>query len=152
MTIFSIMAKLVLSNLAMQESFLEDSAMLGIASAAPAYHLCWLLNRHFDFNFVRDADTLLSTEKKDDPNKYYYPLYKYNLPNSSQRYLLYKLKNGSESLLPEIRRMDYLWLIQTASPEKDVTRITREIRNIPDIQLAQVLVQEQLKNVKNLII
>jgi hypothetical protein len=144
------MAKMVLDTEAMQEDFFADTAMLGIATASPAYHLCWLLNRHFDINFIRDADLNISTQKKDD--QYYFPIYKYDLPNSSHKYLLYKLKNGTESLLPEPRQLDYLWLIQTANPEEDAERIAREIRNIPDIQLAQILVPGQLKNVNNLLI
>ena len=143
------MAKLVLDTNAMQKDFFEDTSMLGIATALPAYHLCWVLNRHFDINFIRDADQNISIRKKED--QYYFPIYKYDLPNSSHRYLLYKLKNGAESLLPETRQLDYLWLIETANPDEDVNRIAREIRNIPDIQLAQVLVPGQLKNVNNLL-
>jgi hypothetical protein len=144
------MAKLVLDTNAMQEDFFEDTAMLGIATALPAYHLCWVLNRHFDINFIRDPEQNISTQKKDD--QYYFPIYNYDLPNSSHKYLLYKLKNGTESLLPETKQLDYLWLIQTADPEGDVINIAREIRNIPDIQLAQILVPSQLKNVNNLLI
>lgn len=144
------MAKMVIDINAMQEDFFADTAMLGIATALPAYHLCWVLNRHFDLNFVRDADQDISTQKKED--QYYFPIYKYELPNSSHKYLLYKLKNGTESLLPETKQLDYLWLIQTANPEEDVNRIAVEIRNIPDVQLAQILVPGQLKSVNNLLI
>ncbi|MFI5196657.1 MAG: IPExxxVDY family protein [Chitinophagales bacterium] len=143
------MVKKKLDMNAIHENFFADTAMLGIATALPAYHLCWVLNRHFDINFIRDPDQDISMQKKDD--QYYFPIYKYDLPNSSHRYLLYKLKNGTESLLPETRQLDYLWLIETANPEDDVNRIAREIRNIPDIQLAQVLVPEQLKSVDNLL-
>ena len=144
------MAKLVLDIDAMQEDFFADTAMLGIATALPAYHLCWVLNQRFDINFARDPDQNISTQKKDE--QYYFPIYRYDFPNSSHKYLLYKLKNGSESLLPETKQLDYLWLIQTASPEDDVEDIAREIKNLPDIQLAQILVPTQLKNVNNLLI
>jgi hypothetical protein len=144
------MAKLVLDTEAMQEDFFADTAMLGIAAAAPAYHLCWILNRHFDIDFVRDAEQNLSMQKKGE--QYYFPIYKYDLPNSSHKYLLYKLKSGTESLLPETKQLDYLWLIQSANPEDDAARIARELRNIATVQLAQLLVPDQLKNVNNLII
>ncbi len=146
------MAKMVLDIDAMQEDFFAETAMLGIATAAPAYHLCWILNRHFDINFVRDPDLDIFAKKKKEEEEYHFPIYKYDPPNSSHRYLLYKLKNGTESLLPETRQLDYLWLIQTANPEEDVDRIAREIRNIPEVQLAQILVPGQLKSVNNLLI
>ena len=144
------MAKMVLDMNAMQEDFFADTAMLGIATALPAYHLCWVLNKHFDINFIRDPDQNIATQKKDD--QYFFPIYKYDLPNSTHKYLLYKLKNGTESLLPETRQLDYLWLLQTGDPDEDAQNIARELRNIPDIQLAQILVPGQLKSVNNLLI
>ncbi len=143
------MAKLVLDMAAMQEGFFADTAMVGIATATPGYHLCWMLNRHFDINFERDPDQVISSQKKD--NQYYFPIYQYLFPNSSHKYLLYKLKNGAETLLPEAKHLDYVWMVQTASPEIDAMDIARELRNIPDVQLAQVLTGDQLKNLNNLL-
>lgn len=135
---------------AMHEDFFADAAMIGIVTAVPGYHLCWLLNRHFDINFVREPDQNLPLQKKN--NQYYFPIYQYDFPNSGYKYLLYKLKNGNESLLPETKLLDYLWLVQTASPDSDADAIAAELRNIPDIQLAQILAPDQLKNLNNLLL
>jgi hypothetical protein len=135
---------------AMQEDFFSDTAMIGIVTAMQGYRLCWMINQHFDINFIRDPEQDIPLQKKD--NKFYFPVYSYDLANSNHKYLLYKLKNGNETLLPETKQLDYLWLIQTANPEGDALRISREIRSIPDIQLAQILDAEQLKNIKNLIV
>jgi hypothetical protein len=144
------MAKLVLDMAAMQEDFFADSAMIGIVTALPGYHFCWLLNKHFDINFARDPDQNISLQKKD--NYYYFPIYQYNFPGSSHKYLLYMLKSGNETLLPETKQLDFLWLIQTASPEDDADEIVAELRNIPGVQLAQILVPEQLKSLSNLLV
>ena len=144
------MAKLVLDTSAMQDDFFEDTAMIGISTAQQGYRICWILNQHFDINFLRDPDQNLCLQKKD--SKYYFPIYQYHLPNSSHKYLLYKLKNGNESLLPETRQLDYLWLIQTDNPEDDALSIVSELRNIPDVQLAQILAPDQLKNINNLLV
>lgn len=146
------MAKVVqkLNMAAAQEGFFSDVAMIGIGTAHPAYHLCWLVNEHFGIDFVRDPDQSIPMQKKDV--QYYFPVYICNLPNSSHRYMLYKLKNGNESLLPETRLLDYLWLIQTDSPEEDALLITGELRNIPGIQLARILEQDQLKSLANLLV
>ena len=144
------MAKLVLDTSAMQDDFFADTAMIGIGTAQQGYRFCWILNRHFDINFIRDPEQNICVQKKD--TKYYFPIYQYILPNSNHKYLLYKLKNGNESLLPETRQLDYLWLIQTASPTDDARQIASELRNIPDVQLAQILDPEQLKNLINLLV
>ena len=144
------MSKMVLDTFAMQDDFFADTAMIGIGTAQQGYRFCWILNRHFDINFLRDPEQNICLQKKD--SKYYFPIYQYDLPNSSHKYLLYKLKNGNESLLPETRQLDYLGLIQTATPNDDALRIANELRNIADVQLAQILAPDQLKNLNNLLV
>ncbi len=144
------MAKLLLDMTAMQEEFYADSAMIGIVTAMPAYRLCWLLNNHFDLDFIRDPEQNISLKKKDV--LYHLPIYQYELPNSSHKYLLYKLKIGKESLLPETRNLDYIWLIKTANPENDAFDIAARLKKIPDIQLAQILAHDQLKSLNNLLV
>jgi hypothetical protein len=135
---------------AMQNNFFADAAMIGIVSAMPVYRLCWMLNNHFDINFVREPEQDVMMKKKDI--QYCFPIYQYDLPNSGYQYLLYKLKNGKETLLPETKQLDYLWLLRTSDPEEDAARISAELRNIRDIQLAQVLAAEQLKSLVNLLV
>jgi len=135
---------------AMQEDFFSGAAMIGIGTAMPGYNFCWMLNNHFDINFIRDPEQNISLKKKD--TEYNFPVYSYNLPNSGHKYLLYKLKSGNESLLPEAKQLDYLWLIQTANPEDDAHQVLSELRMLGDVQLAQVLAPDQLKNLNNLLL
>jgi hypothetical protein len=144
------MTKMVLDMAAMQEDFFAETAMIGIVAALPAYHFCWLLNDHFDINFTREPEQNIYVQKKGI--QYSFPTYQYNLPNSYHKYLLYKLKNGQELLLPETKQMDYLWLIQTANFDDDAKSIARELRNIASIQMAQLLGSEQLKSLNNLLV
>lgn len=144
------MAKLILDMNAMQEDFFSESALIGIGTALQAYNLCWMLNNHFDINFVRDTDQNISLKKKD--KEYNFPVYCYDIPNSDYKYLLYKLKNGPESLLPETKQLDYVWMIQTANPKDDALEILAGLRRLNDIQLAQILSSNQLKNLNNLLV
>lgn len=136
---------------AMQEDFFADTAMIGIASALPAYRFCWLLNNHFDINFVREPDMDVSLQVSAD-TQHHFPLYKFCRQASGASHSLYRLKSGKESLLPEAKQLDYLWLVQSNTPEADVQIYTRLLRDIPDVQLAQILATERLKNLNNLII
>jgi hypothetical protein len=144
------MSKLVLDMAAMQEDFFEDTAMIGIGTPMPGYRLCWMLNQHFGIDLVRDPEQNISLKKKD--NEYHFAVYQYVFPNSSHKYLLYQLKNGKESLLPEAKQLDYVWLIQTSCPEEDAIEITRALKEIPDVQLAQLLDADQLKSLNNLLV
>jgi hypothetical protein len=135
---------------AMQDDFFADTAMIGIVTAMQGYRLCWMLNKYFDINFIRDPEQTILLQKKE--HSFYFPVYRYDMANSSHKYVLYKLKNGNETLLPEVKQLDYLWLVQTANPEDDAWQLSRNIKNISDIQLSQILEAEQLKNIKNLIV
>ena len=144
------MSKMLLNIDAMQHDFFDESAMIGIVTALPGYRLCWMINKHFDINFSRDPEQTIPFRKKGV--EYFFPVYKYNLPNSSHQYLLYKLKHGAESLLPETKNLDYVWLLKTGNPEEDARTIITELKNIADIQLAQILTPAQLKSINNLLV
>lgn len=142
--------KQVLNMELMQEDFFEETALVGIVSAQPAYRLCWLINNHFDINFIRDPEQVIDFKKKTET--IYFAIYLCELPNSSNRYLLYQLKNNGTLLLPETKNLDYLWYIQAPNPEDEAANIVRELRNIPEIQLAQILDPEKIPSLNNLII
>ena len=135
-----------------EDNFFSNTVMIGIGTSLPAYNLCWMLNNYFDLSFARDAENTKSFKKKD--TDYFFPLYCYTLPNSiGYRHLLYKLKHGDEFLLPEIKQIDYLWLLQTDNPAADAQYIATALKTMDGIQLVQTITTKQLeKNGHNLII
>lgn len=145
-----LMAKMTLDVAAMQDDFFADVSLVGIVSAMPAYRLCWIVNQHFGIDFARNAEQNIQLQKKGV--RYLFPTYQYNFPNSNYQYLLYKLKNGSEMLLPETKQLDFLWMVQTAEPDEDARSIASELKNIADIQLAQLIEKNQLKSLTNLLV
>ncbi|MES2703713.1 MAG: IPExxxVDY family protein [Bacteroidota bacterium] len=144
------MSKLVLDMNAMQEDFFDETAMIGIVTAVPGYRLCWLLNRHFNINFTRSPELTVYLQRKEVD--YCFPVYQCDIPNSEHKYLLYHLKQGKEPLLPETKQLDFIWLLKTDSPDADARDIAKELRSLPDIQLAQMLAAEQLKSINNLLV
>lgn len=66
--------------------------------------------------------------------------------------LLYKLKSDKQSLLPEAKNLDYLWMIQSSAPGSQAVQITEFLRTMPDIQLAQIISPDKLKNLSNLLV
>lgn len=145
------MSKMTLNIAAMQEEFFADTALIGIVSALPAYRFCWLLNQRFDLNLVRDPESDICLQDSQD-NEHFFPIYKYCAPMNGNRYLIYRLKTDKESLMPEIRQLDYLWMIQSNTPESDAAAITQSLRDISDIQLAQVLSPDKLRNLSYLLV
>lgn len=144
-------AKLVLDMAAMQEDFFADSALIGIASALPVYRFSWLLNRKFGLNFTREAD-LDVVVQSGKGNQHYFPVYQYCLPLNGYKHLLYRLKSDKETLLPEVKQLDYLWMIQSSAADQEAHEVIQHLRNIGEIQLAQLLSHDRLKNLGSLLV
>jgi hypothetical protein len=140
-----------LNTEAMQEEFFADTALIGIVSTLPGYQFCWMLNKQLETNFIREPemDVCVQNGKKDQN---YFPIYQCNIPMNGSRYILYKLKSNKENLLPEVKQLDYLWMIQSNSPDSDAQNITGHLRDMPEVQLAQVIAADRLKNLDNLIV
>lgn len=133
------------------EDFFSDTAMIGIGSAQPGYRFCWMINRAFDFEFVREPDSDVAYKPSKD-QEHFFSLYQYEVPYSSCKHLLYKLRSEKKALLPEIKQLDYLWLISSPTAEEEAMVIAHHLRNIADVQLAQILDQERLTNLNHLLL
>lgn len=144
--------KFTLNTVAMEEDFFSGTALVGIGSPLPVYRLCWLLNERLGTKFVRqpiEQDIILQSPKAEE---HYFPLYRFEMPMQGSKYSLYKLKAGTEVLLPEIKQLDYLWMIESASAEDEAYTIVGHLKTLPDIQLAQVLSPDKLKHLNHLIV
>ena len=144
-------AKLVLNVEAMQENFFADTALIGIVSLVPAYRFAWLLNECLDLNFVRDAESDVCVHKK-NKEPLYFSIYRYDSITTGNRFMLYKLKMEEETLLPEVKQMDYLWMVQSHATEDDAKRLARHLKSIPEVQMAKVIMPDMLKNINNLLV
>ncbi len=143
--------KLILDMEAMQEDFFADTALIGIVSALPHYRFCWLMNQKLDIEFAREPeqDIMVQASAK---RQVYYSIYKYQMPLNGSTYTLYQLKRDKDILLPEVKQLDYLWMVQSASAEEDAQKLIQHLREIPEVQLAQVLSPERMKNLSHLIL
>ncbi|MCB0696655.1 MAG: IPExxxVDY family protein [Chitinophagaceae bacterium] len=144
-------SKLVLNMSGATEDFFSDTAMIGIGSAMPGYRFCWAINRDFDFDFVREPEYDVEYRPAKD-HIHFFSLYQYEVPYSSCKHLLYQLRSEKKALLPEIKQLDYLWLICSPTANEEARMITENLRNLPEIQLAQIIPPDRLKNLNHLII
>lgn len=144
-------AKLVLDTAAMAEDFFADTALTGIVCALPVYRFVWLLNEKLDMDFVRkpDMDIMLQSSKG---KEHFFSVYQYCTPLNGCQHIMYQLKSEKEALLPEVKQLDYLWLIQSATAAEDARKIAHHMRDIGEIQLAQLLQADKLKSHNNLLV
>lgn len=144
--------KLVLDTSAMQDDFFEGAALIGISTSLTAHRFCWLLNSCFNLSFARavEMDVCLRSTREEDHQ--YFSVYHYVEPLNVGQHILYRLRCGKERLLPELKNLDYLWMVQSAQAETDAALFTAHLRGMSDVQLANMLVPEELKSRLNLLV
>lgn len=148
------MAKLTLNIAAMQDDFFSDASLIGIVSAMPAYSFCLMLNQRFDLKFVReyDMDICVKTNKNGDTYEHFYAVYEYCAPLNGARNLLYKLKNEQQVLMPELKNMDYLWMINNACNGYPPSRFAEFLNQMPHVQMVKMLEPDSLKKRAHLLV
>lgn len=166
------MASNVLDVGEMRDSFFADTALIGVSAAVPAYRFCWLVNKILDMCFENVPENIIEMNEtrsgketlkqggrqlqvsmfdiaaepeSDKTDKYFFSTFIHRVPNSCHSHLLYQLKSGKKTLLPEAKHLDYLWLVQTAEPEHDAHVIMDQLRSIPSLQLVQAIDSDLVK-------
>lgn len=143
--------KLILDTEAMHEDFFSDSSLISIGCSLPIYRFCWLLNQSFNIELKRlspEHDICVHTT----PDvQHYYALYRYEVPNSSDSYTLYQIKNGNQTLLADLKNIDYILLLQGPIATELKSRFLQSLRTLSDIQLAQEVFPYQIKNIDYLL-
>lgn len=148
-----IMTKLLLDTTAMEEDFFEGIALIGISCSLPVYRFCWLVNNKFDINFVREPSLDVVMKPGKNSEEKYFPVYQYLPPHTEEKYILYKIKDESSSLMPEVRKLDFLWMLQNMHEAKtEAAVIVKHLKKFPEVQLAQLLKPEKLKSLGHLLI
>ncbi|MBS1645585.1 MAG: IPExxxVDY family protein [Bacteroidetes bacterium] len=143
--------RLSLNVAEMEDEFFEDSLLLGIACTTPVYRLCFQINQLLGFDFVRA--TKLDIELPTKGNKEcILPVFQYAAPYNGPRYTLYQLKVANHRLLPELKTLDYLIMVQSSFPEEITYNLAQQIRQIPNIQLAKIINPFDLKKRNNLLV
>jgi hypothetical protein len=151
--------KLKLDFSAIEDDFFEDRICIGIVCGLPSYQFCHYLNKEFEMNFVREMELDIMTIKKSGEKnsnqtqeEIFFPVYQYCVPLSEQRYLLYSLKSNQQHLLKETNNIDFILLMQNIDLNNDVPEVINQLKQLPGVQLVQVLDMTKIKSKSILII
>lgn len=102
--------KLRIDNTETVDTFFEDIRVIGIVAPIKNYHFCWLVNQslRYDFRLCHDLEIQLEKRRR----KYYFSIFSYTEPLLSRVHYLYGNSFDGEFLLPELKNLDYLWIIK----------------------------------------
>ena len=142
--------KLKIDNEVMVDEFFANTRLLGIVAPIEQYRFCWHLNQMLNFNFRINNNIEIQLNKK--ARKYFFPIYEYGEQGGTIKHYLYNNEDDGEYLLPELKHLDFLWLIKDdVMHDDDMGLIIRSIRTIHSVQLITELTNEKIKNKQHLI-
>ena len=130
--------------------FFEDSAFISIGSAEPGYRLAHILNTRFDLNLAREIDIDICLVKKKTGTTYF-DTFLYDEPFNGSKHTLYKLKSQRETLLPELKVADYLWMIQHNLSAQHAEEYIAHLKKLREVSFAQIVGVGEFTHLENLV-
>lgn len=132
------------------DNFFDNTRLLGIIAPIKNYTFCWHLNNILGVNFTLNSDIEIQTRKKN--RDYFFEVYEWKEPESYLTHYLYNNQFDGEYLLPELRNMDFLWLMKGDWVEDEkCNQIINGIKLVTGVQFVTELSDDQIKNKTNLI-
>lgn len=142
--------KLKLDQDQLLEDFFESTHVIGIVSSARDYQLCWQINNymHLDFRVNNSLEINLSKNNR----AFYFSVFEFEEPTKSSVHYLYNNHCQAEFLLPELKNVDYLWMVKGDYYQlADVKKLIDQLRHVELVQLVSLLDIREIKNKMNLI-
>ncbi len=142
--------KFKIDNTELIEEFYVSTHIIGIVAPVKAYYFCWKLNQILKLDFRTNVGLEIQLEKKQ--RKYFFTIYSYTERNNTRIHYIYQNQNDGEYLLPELKHLDFLWLIQDEEMTcEELQRLQIQIRDINLVQLVSELSLDNIKNKSHLI-
>lgn len=133
------------------DDFFKDAHLMGIISSQKEYQLCWQINRLLRFNFKMNNEVEVVLQKKD--KTCFFKIYEHEEPLRFTTHYLYSNHYKGEFLIPELKHIDFLWLVKGKYySEDDIKWFMEGVRKINVIQLVTMINPHELKSRENLIL
>lgn len=118
--------------------FFDNAILLGIIAPIKEYKFCWMVNKETALNFNKCVDIEHNLLKNN--RRYTFSIYESKDPFQNYEHFIYANQNDGEYLIPELKNLDFIWLIQNV----DVTLfnsmdLVASIRNLNCVNMCQVI-------------
>ena len=142
--------KLILDPREMTDCFFAETRILGIMAPMKDYLFCWQLNHKLgiDFRINNELEIQLTKKKRN----YFFAVYEYPEPYNSLVHYLYNNQFDGEYLLPELRHLDFLWMLKGDDTDNtQLDHLVHSIKQIRGVQLVTELTSEKIRNKEHLV-
>lgn len=144
------MPKLTIDNSLLANEFFEDARLLGIQCTHEPHKFVWMVNRAFGYQFQYQQRGEIKL--KSLSREYVFPIYHCKEVHLELEHILYVNEDGGKHLLPELKHIDYLWLLKGEMEEGFVMALMKELRQFEQVLLVMELTNEKIKNKEHLVL
>jgi hypothetical protein len=142
--------KFTLDNKDLTDGFFEETRLLGIMAPIKSYNFCWQVNQLMGVDFRVNHDLEIQLIKKG--RTYFFTVYEYAQPATCLMHYLYNNHHDGEYLLPELKHLDFLWLLKDDFvADEFVDNLVYSLKSINGVQLVLELTNEKIKNKEHLV-
>ncbi|RYG53192.1 MAG: IPExxxVDY family protein [Chitinophagaceae bacterium] len=142
--------KLKLDNDDITSAFYDEIRILGIVSPMQDYMFSWAVNNHLGMNFRINTSMEIQLRKKN--RNYFFSIYHYQPANRVLNHFIYSNQYEGEYLLPELKHLDYLWLLKNDTVnDTELSELMQAIKKIPGVQLVTEMQPDKIKNKQHLL-
>ena len=142
--------KMMLDTKELTDGFFEETKLLGIMAPVKDYQFCWQVNNLLGIDFRINNELEIQLKKKE--RNYFFAVYEYSQPATCLKHYLYNNQYDGEYLLPELRNLDFLWLLKDDYvSDADLQQLITSIRSVQHVQLVVELTNEKIKNKEHLV-
>ncbi len=121
-----------------------------IISSVRDYRLCWMMNRALDIDLRREEELEMHYPKK--RKLAYFNTYQHIDELNRAKYDLIANKETGEYLIPELKQVDHLFLIEDFSSGIEKKEMLSILRNIPAVEAVFQTDPNELRSKHNLIL
>lgn len=145
------MLKLKLDNDAAETSFFQDARIIGMVAPLRDYSFIWNLNSQLGFNFRINNNLEIQLKRKG--RDYFFNVFEYKAPANELMHYIYNNQNDGEYLLPELKHLDFLWLLKfDIILDEDLKNLMEAVKKISGVQLVTEVTKDKIRNKQHLIL
>lgn len=143
--------KLKLQSEPGMEDFFKDTRLIGMGSSLRVFQLCWHVNQLMDMAFRHYMELECKLTKKAKTG--FFSVYEFVEDSCFTTHYLYSNHYKAEYLLPELKHMDFFWLMRGSYySDKDVEVLMESLRRIKEVHLVTPINLSDIKHLEHLIL
>jgi hypothetical protein len=122
--------------------------LIGISCHLKDYRLSYLLNNKLEFVFSKQQDLAISIQGNKEPANFSFYFYKDE--DQATSYLLVANRSEDHVLLPEIKQLDFLLLLEGEFKKSRKDQVIKAVGSIPNVLTAYEISPGSIRNSGNL--